>query len=147
LTGVRPDGEHLAVSPDGKLLAVSIWNPEQTSSPLHLWSLETGKAIRQWPKPSSNAAFSPNGKVLAIAEENRIVVVGVESGQELAASPSPKSWSSALAFSPDGKILASVWFEKSQFDSCIRLWDVSSMKELRTTAPLPRPFRFVSQLE
>ncbi len=147
VTGLKPGGENLAVSPDGKHLAVSLLNPEQTSSPLHLWSLETGKEIRQWPNRSFSAAFSPDGKILAIAEENRIVIVSVESGQELAASPSGKSWNSPLAFSPDGKMLASAWFGKSQRDPCIRLWDVSSMKELRTTAPNPGPFNFVGQLE
>jgi RNA polymerase sigma factor (sigma-70 family) len=139
------------LSPDGKLLAVSKNEPQHT--PLHLWKLETGKEIpqRTYPNASGGVAFSPNSKILAISEASqvrpgRIVLWDVESGKELAASPSQKGWVEGMAFSADGKTLASAGFGLTRLGSRIHLWDVASMKELRVTPTLPSPFSSSFQL-
>ncbi len=138
------------VSPDGKFLVASTWMDKQQPT-RRLWNVETGKVVQQRWEPISGTAFSPDGKLLAIAEANRdrpnrIVLLDLESGKAHAASASQKHWEVSLTFSPDGKMLASVGFGQSKLAQSIRLWEVSSMKELRATPPLSGPYNSVSQL-
>lgn len=126
------------LSPDGKLLAAA---QEKSKNVLHLMDAVTGKEVRQL-KHSSNAntaAFSPDGKVLAVAfglptgkdrrenpEPVRIALWSLESGKSLGILSGSRSEVTALAFSPDGKSLVSA--ERSP---SLRLWDVASQKEIK----------------
>ena len=68
-------------------------------------------------------AFSPDGKLLAVAQANGYVrlwnpVTGQPVGAPLLASTSPQSYVAGVAFSPDGKLLAS-----AGDDGTVRLWN------------------------
>jgi WD40 repeat protein len=96
-------------SPDGKLLATS--SGYLGNHRVFLRDAATGKKLAiffgdDWPGP---VAFSPDGKLLAIAgktpaKKKRVRVWDVKTGKERAAFGVPDV--RALAFSPDGKTLA-----------------------------------------
>jgi WD40 repeat protein len=108
---------HLAqgrLSPDGKMLAVS---PPDENQTIELWDTATGKKLRDLEamKYSRYAlAFSPDGKTLAAARTGLKaiqfwnVTSGKSMGQFAIDTPEPVSQRSvqSLAFSPDGKTLA-----------------------------------------
>jgi hypothetical protein len=70
-------------------------------------------------------AFSPNGKVLASGGgDNLIRLWDPTTGQKIRLLAGHLGCVRSLAFSPDGKVLASAG------DDWVRLWDVSTGKEL-----------------
>ncbi len=105
----------LAISPDGKWLAVGTENPV-----VELWDIETGKP---GPKLSEHAdwvtslAFSGDGKQLASGDyAGKVCLWEMPSAKKVRSLPAPPmpppkeppvpSPAEALAFSPDGKTLA-----------------------------------------
>lgn len=157
-----------SLSPDGKILAVSKTKPPQMrvfqgrllEMLLQLWNLETGKEVRQETYPGAiTTAFSPDGKILAVSHgsqvrpDPQITLRDVESGKEIRSTRnSGVKWGlGELAFAPDGKTLAAAGLGLSQLGSrvllpCIHLWDVGSMKKIRTTPPASDSFNSISQL-
>jgi WD40 repeat protein len=96
----------VAVSPDGKLVAVGQGNS------VALWDTATGKEVRRAQDARgdswmfSSLAFSPDGKQLAAGGQGRNVFVwDVASGKEVRKLPVYQG-PHAVAFSPDGKMLA-----------------------------------------
>ncbi len=149
------------LSPNGKLLAVSKTKPPripflQGRRPevlLQLWNLESGKEVRQETYPGAiSMAFSPDSKILAISYDSQVMLRDVESGKELRATRSEVKWGlGVLAFAPDGKTLAVAGHGLSRPGSrvlqpCIHLWDVGSMKKIRTIPPAPDSFSSIIQL-
>jgi WD40 repeat protein len=100
------------------------------------WDVTTGKETRSFRETRSSlgvAAFSPDGKLLAVAateasgHRQRICLWDVDTGKELrpigpvqAESPEPITF---LTFSPDGKILA------SSGAGPIQLWEIATRRE------------------
>jgi len=81
--------QDFAFSPDGKLFISGNMKGEY-----RLWDIATGTMIRQLKRPdekiafgmsSSHAAFSPNGKLVAIASAASTRLLDVETGDEIAA--------------------------------------------------------------
>lgn len=73
-------------------------------------------------------AFSPNGKLLAAADERDVVVFDVDKGEEskrLSGVADQKKWDSvtAVVFSLDGTLLASV-----TRDGMVKVWEVATGK-------------------
>ena len=70
--------------------------------------------------------FSPDGKVLALAEKKQVRLWSVENRKMLGALPHP-DWVKSVAFSPDGLLLASI-----DNDHTIRLWRIADGMLVRT---------------
>jgi RNA polymerase sigma factor (sigma-70 family) len=106
------DGSPMAFSPDGKLLAPGPYRPSSAPSgtTLRLWDTATGNLLRMPTLEHSHitlsAAFSPDGKVLAVRTAVCLYLWDVTTGQELLKLPNRGGLRPALSFSPDGKTLA-----------------------------------------
>jgi WD40 repeat protein len=74
-----------------------------------------------------SAAFSPDGKLLAIGSDSEICLWQVADSQQLLYYKGHTAWVVAVAFSPDGEILAS-----GSNDQTIRLWNVQTGQCLKT---------------
>src|SRR5262249_24446201 len=111
----------MPLSPDGKILALGgsdkALDRIETDFQIHLWEVDTGKEMRRLPvrgeegaiplEAARCAAFSPDGKLLAVGDVTNVVHVWeVASGRELYRSAPFRNWVTCLAFSPDGKTLA-----------------------------------------
>jgi WD40 repeat protein len=116
-------------SPDAKTLASG--SADRT---IKLWDVASGKALRTLAKQASGVstvAFSPNGKILASNSGElgaQVKLWDSASGKALRTMPSQTLEVKSVAFSPDGKTLAIDSFGR------IKLWKVTSAKELRTVA-------------
>ena len=112
----------LALSPDGKVLAVA-------ADGLQLWSTATGQRIGG-ALPAADAggpvAFSPDGSlVAAIGTDGKARLWKVATQQETgtAVTVGPGASQGALAFSPDGKTFATVGA-----DGTAALWSVATQR-------------------
>jgi WD40 repeat protein len=78
----------------------------------------------------TSVAISPDGKRIAMAGSERIVlVIGADSGSEVARLTPDVVSNLAVAFSPDGAVLAT-----AGDDGKVRLWDTKTWKETRALA-------------
>ena len=105
----------LAFSPDGTRLAILT---DQNS--VKILSIENGQPMLALAAPSANverAAFRPDGKWLATAQDTTIRLWNTESGTEQLTLKGHRHSVSCVAFSPDGTRLAT-----SSFDKTIRIW-------------------------
>ena len=113
----------LALSPDGKTLAVS-------GGGLQLWSTASGQQIGAalpGADPAGPVAFSPDGtQVAAVGTDGRARVWNVATRRETGAAVNV-GHPEALAFGPGGKTLAT-----AGADGRIQLWDMAAKQE---TAP------------
>lgn len=118
----------LAAAPTGSTLAVSLEN-----STVRIFNAATGQSsqtLTGHPQPAYGLAFSPDGKVLATADETaRIWLWDVKTGKKIKEFPRGADLHSrgvsALSFSADGKLLAS-----TGRDDVIIVWSVSTAKKV-----------------
>ena len=104
----------ICFSPDGSLLASA--GADYTTK---LWNMATHKVIKTFNHSADNAVFSPDGKLLAIAEFEIIRLYDIKQNKE-------RSINSPMAlglfdFSPDGKLLA---------DGSSKLWSMENINEI-----------------
>ncbi|TWU58988.1 Serine/threonine-protein kinase PknB [Rubripirellula tenax] len=119
----------VAFSPDAETLASA--TGEKT---VKIWDVSTGKLQTKIQRPvaAANLAFSPDGKLLAIAggdfdgpQSGEIVIWNLkeERVQHVLDGGDTATFCCAVAFSPDGKLLAT-----GGRDKAVKLWDVQSGK-------------------
>src|SRR5262249_9912200 len=98
------------------------------SGTLKMWNAVT--AEEQLSKEMSSRAFhlslSPNGKVVALAAQDRLKLYDLASGKETPLGVANPGQNSNIVLSPDGQTLAS----HALWDPAVRLWDVASGREL-----------------
>jgi WD40 repeat protein len=118
----------LAFSPDGKRLASA-----GLAGGFRLWDTATGKNVKAFPTKGHAfaVAFSPNGRILALAEDNCIHCWDVHRDCKLRTLKGHRQRVVCLAFAPDGKSLVS-----GSWDKTIRVWSLPLGKENR---PLHTP--------
>jgi WD40 repeat protein/serine/threonine protein kinase len=127
----------VAFSPDGRRIAAGYGHQEGA---VRLWDAETGeeKAVIKIPDMRPNhVAFSPNGKLLAVASDgsNNDGIVSVwtlETGKVLQTFPKTDGFLLGLDFSPDSKFVAAA------HDQAATVWDVATGKVKFTMEPTNR---------
>ncbi len=140
---------NLVLSPDGTTLAVATG---PNTRKVYLWKWQTGAEPQSLPTNGRRhryLAFSPDGKVLAGADDsgNGIRLWDVAGGRLLREIPSPEAdlyVRGSLAFSPDGKTLATAARHRDQ-TGVILLWDPATgqrRRTLETGATGPDPLTF-----
>lgn len=134
----------IALSPNGKFLAIGIEEGMGEDSFIKIWDVTTGNEICT-PKSYDftsvfSLRFSPDSRILAFKNINSIVkFIEVATGKEIRTlklkNPFPPNYS--IAFSPDGKFFAS-----GNGDSSVTLLEVESGKKIHTYKWLTIDFRF-----
>lgn len=116
--------QDIDISPDGKKIA--------TISRIHkqvkLWNL-SGKLIKSWQLNDdfvTSIKFSPDGKTLAIAEDENVTLWNLK-GNLLRTFTGHKNNIAALSFSSDGRIIAT-----ASNDKTVKLWQRDTGKLLQT---------------
>ncbi len=124
----------LAVSPDGKLVAVAGASPVKQSEVGTVWVLHatTGKLAlhlnEQGEIPA--VAFSPDGKTLAAAgADGTIRFFDLKTGERRHGWQGHNRGVTAAVFSPDGRLLATGGADRS-----VKIWDAATGKEVRAFA-------------
>jgi WD40 repeat protein len=121
-----------AISPDGKLIAVGLWN-------VRLLDFKTKEELQRF-RPhkigTTSLCFSPDARSLACGEGSEALYVGkplpgrikileLSTGQIRRELSGHTGRILALNFSQDGKLLAS-----GAEDNTVRIWDLSANKEI-----------------
>jgi WD40 repeat protein len=135
LNGQQFGLDHLALSPDGRLLAVL-----SSDGKVCLWEVASGKVLRVLEKeegPFAVApAFSPDGRLLATTRQDGVIRLWeVLTGQELRRLGGHRGRITHMAFSPDGKSLVSVSLDTALFWDMTRLASGGRPRAASLTAP------------
>ena len=109
-------------SPDGRYL-ISCGNDQRAilwdvATGFPIWMIDIGK------HQTSIAAFTPDGRTLAIRGGTKVHVLDITSRQPIAAIPGYSVGNSNIVFSPDGKTLTTVISETE-----VLFWDIATGEE------------------
>lgn len=114
-----PSTRFLGWSPDSSLLACG---------GAGLFDVNSAKLVRKLPGfDFGGVAYSPDGKIIAAADEIKVVLLDRQTGDILRTLTGPTDWITRFAWSPDGKTLLSGDLKGKVF-----MWDSGSGDLLRT---------------
>jgi WD40 repeat protein len=136
-----------ALSPDGEIVAAAgryDWTNIGDKNVIRLWKADSGEPLRDFGGPDGpyrdthDLAFSPDGKLLAIAaeisrgNEDDVDVCDIASGEVLAELRLEEGQSgvAAMAFSPDSKSLYVAYHQ-----AMLHVWDLAAAKVRRSFVP------------
>jgi WD40 repeat protein len=129
----------LAFSPDGRLVLVN------ASGKAALWDARSGHLRKTLPSGIGEAAFSPDGKMLALAPYRKVkgrdaytaILWDIDKGKELhrlVHPAEPRFCFSTFAFTPDGQNLHAVTAHETEADyketTVVHQWEVATGKAL-----------------
>jgi WD40 repeat protein len=117
-----PDGKSLVAAHGGDGSGVEL---DVETITLRHWDLATGRELRRFKARSDDirsVIISPDGKTLAAADHDTVLLWELASGQERGRFTGHRDWVWSLAFSPDGRLLAS-----GCQDYTALVWDVTGV--------------------
>ncbi|HEY7327065.1 MAG TPA: WD40 repeat domain-containing protein [Gemmataceae bacterium] len=145
--GVRDSVRCLALSPDGKLLAASHFAAVNGPGILRLWDLTKGTEVRSMKGHEleiTSISFSSDGKSLLTSSFDRTIRVWqVADGKEVKCLRGHSGRIECAVFTPDGRRVVSCADES---DPTLRLWDVSSGRQLGETEQVEQGFLGIAPL-
>jgi RNA polymerase sigma factor (sigma-70 family) len=141
----RGDGtqgtEALAVSPDGRLLAVGTYDGRGFEG-VSLRDPATAREVRRLKQPGRimSVCFAADGKRLATYTWDQGKVMSIRLWDVATGKPgllihTGQDWPTPAALSPDGKVVAAGGYQ----DGAIRVWDTDTGKKLRQFEVCPNP--------
>ncbi|HTU93908.1 MAG TPA: sigma-70 family RNA polymerase sigma factor, partial [Gemmataceae bacterium] len=125
----QSNAQDIALSPDGKLLAIRLNRNNPRDAAIAIREFATGRLLRRFGDGMApwSVLFSPDGKLLAVYNAHLdIELWDPSSGRHLRTLKGHERVAWTIAFSADSKTLASCSHDKT-----IRIWDVATGKELR----------------
>lgn len=139
---LTPEDEYVGggmdISPDGSLLALSIWNPNTWKHDIEIRDLATGDAISVYSSPSANAAyprFSPGGGALTFTilgeVAHTVATYDLRSGA-VRADETGAGITRYSNYASDRTLIFSAAFEW-QFDLMVRALDIGTNTRLTST--------------
>ena len=134
----NPRMDHLAVSPDGRLVAYANF---QAGFGLTFLDARTGERVGQINRLPGNAttvAFSPDGRRVLIGTDDRklnALLFDVADGRLVKAFtaaryPSQPGPTRAVCFTPDGRLVAAAADKTDSTPPWVRVWDANTGSEL-----------------
>ncbi|WP_449351638.1 WD40 repeat domain-containing protein [Streptomyces shaanxiensis] len=129
ITGTAPV-DAAALSSNGRALAT-----HSGDGRIQIWELPEGRVRHTMAAPGDGeiAAFSPDGRILAVATTTAIGLWDATDGRELATVRTPDGAVRGVAFSPDGRSLAAA------STRAVRVWDVAGGRTRHTLTDHPDP--------
>jgi WD40 repeat protein len=144
---VRGNVRCLALSADGKFVAAGHFIQVNGPGTIRLWDVEKGQEIRAFQghtQEVTSVAFSADGKTLLSSSfDHTLRLWTVATGKEIKRLMGHTNRIEGAAFTPDGKRVVSCGAEQ---DPMVRLWDVTSGKQLFASEPVAEGFLSVAVL-
>ena len=108
-----------------------------------IWDLATGQERGMSKLAGQCIALSPDGKILALADDRSVRLWDTVADREIAVYKTHDSAVRSVAFSPDGKTLAAGWtapgLRPGSRVAVATLWDLAKGKQIERLEPSPGP--------